>query len=210
LSSAVSLSATTALDDRNLLVEVTTRNLTGHKLPTGLPGRRLWLHVTARDANERIVFESGAWNPDTGELVFPQTFYPHRAFIDRSDQTAIYEAVTEDAGGKLTNLLTKAARFRKDNRLLPVGFKNESRLPEGVVVDWIAPIGTSHDVDFEAGQDTVQYRIPLSTTGGPMRVTVEACFQSIRPVDAASIEGLPRGPEVIATVEAVAVRNALD
>jgi hypothetical protein len=113
LSSAIVLNATATVDERDLMVEVTTRNLTGHKLPTGLPGRRLWLHVTAIDSNRRMFFESGAWNPDTGELRFPQQFQPHRDLIDRSDQTAIYEAVMEDAGGKLTNFLTKAVRYRK-------------------------------------------------------------------------------------------------
>ena len=34
-----------------LLVDVTVRNLTGHKLPTAYPSRRAWLHVTVRDAH---------------------------------------------------------------------------------------------------------------------------------------------------------------
>jgi hypothetical protein len=47
-----------------LHTEVTVENLSGHKFPTGCPSRRVWLHVTVRDRDNRIVFESGAPQPD--------------------------------------------------------------------------------------------------------------------------------------------------
>ena len=47
-----------------LSVDVLVENLTGHKLPTAYPSRRAWLHVVLRDRNGRLVFESGALNPD--------------------------------------------------------------------------------------------------------------------------------------------------
>ena len=197
LSSAVALEATAELAGRALDVTVTVRNLTGHKLPTGLPGRRLWLHLTAVDSKNRIAFESGAWNPETGELRYGRDFESHRDSIERPDQTAIYEAVIEDAQGMLTSLLTKAVHFRKDNRLLPAGFDKASRLPEGATIDWIVPVGTKGDLDFEAGRDRVRYRFPVPE--GRVRITVEACFQSISPAEAARVAGLHREPEVIAT-----------
>jgi len=43
-----------------LAFDVTVRNLTGHKFPTGYPARRTWLHVTVRNAQGQPVFESGA------------------------------------------------------------------------------------------------------------------------------------------------------
>src|SRR4029453_8338748 len=37
--------------------DVVVRNLTGHKLPTGYPSRRVWLHVTVRERAGRTLFE---------------------------------------------------------------------------------------------------------------------------------------------------------
>ena len=44
-------------------VEVSVRNLTGHKLPTGYPSRRAWLHLTVRDRENQVVFSSGEITP---------------------------------------------------------------------------------------------------------------------------------------------------
>ena len=44
--------------------DVTVTNRTGHKLPTGYPeGRRMWLHVVARDEGGTVVYESGVLGP---------------------------------------------------------------------------------------------------------------------------------------------------
>ena len=50
-------------DSGQLAVDVTVRNLTGHKLPTAYPSRRAWLHVAVRDRDGRVIFESGAIEP---------------------------------------------------------------------------------------------------------------------------------------------------
>lgn len=53
----------------NPTVTVTITNETGHKLPSGYPeGRRIWLNVKAYDDAMVLVYESGAYNPDTGVL----------------------------------------------------------------------------------------------------------------------------------------------
>ena len=44
--------------------EITVENLGGHKLPTAYPSRRVWLHVTLRDRSGRMLFDSGALNPN--------------------------------------------------------------------------------------------------------------------------------------------------
>ncbi len=48
--------------DRQLLVTVSVSNLTGHKLPTAYPSRRVWIRLIARDASGQVVFESGGFD----------------------------------------------------------------------------------------------------------------------------------------------------
>ena len=50
-------------DSGQLAIDVMVRNLTGHKLPTAYPSRRAWLHVTIRDRDGQVIFESGAIEP---------------------------------------------------------------------------------------------------------------------------------------------------
>jgi hypothetical protein len=57
-----------ALSGTTLGFSVVVESLTGHKLPTAYPSRRAWLHVTVRDARDRVIFESGALRP-TGSIV---------------------------------------------------------------------------------------------------------------------------------------------
>jgi hypothetical protein len=48
---------------------VRVTNQTGHKLPTGYAeGRQMWLNLKALDANGQLLYESGAYNPITGQL----------------------------------------------------------------------------------------------------------------------------------------------
>jgi cytochrome c551/c552 len=87
--------------------DVTVRNLTGHKFPTGYPSRRTWLHVTVRDGAGTAVFESGAID-DTGAIRGndadrdPSVFEPHYEEITRADQVQIYEPVLGDRTGTPT------------------------------------------------------------------------------------------------------------
>jgi hypothetical protein len=84
-----------------LAIEVHVENLTGHKLPTAYPSRRVWLHVVVRDRNGRVVFESGALNSD-GSIVGndndqdPLRFEPYYREISKPDQVEIYEPILKD------------------------------------------------------------------------------------------------------------------
>ena len=106
---------------------VFVENLGGHKLPTAYPSRRSWLHVTVRDRNDKVIFESGALRPD-GSIAGndndadPRRFEPHYNEITSGEQVQIYEDIMGDTKGDVTTGLLTAVRYLKDNRLLPQGF----------------------------------------------------------------------------------------
>ena len=164
---------------RTLEIDVTVRNRTGHKFPTGYPSRRAWLHLTVRDANGSAVFESGGVN-EKGMIggndsdTNPLTFEPHYEEIRRPDEVQIYESMMADPAGRLTTGLLQAVAFVKDNRLLPRGFDKRTAAPE------IAVRGSAtDDGDFTDAGDRVRYRIDVGAANGPFSVAVELRYQPI-------------------------------
>src|SRR5215467_13467370 len=122
-------------DGDRLLAEVLVENLGGHKLPTGYPSRRAWLHVVVRDGSGRPVFESGAVKPD-GSIqgndndADATKFEPHYTEIRRADEVQIYESVLGDPNNGVTTGLLTAVTYLKDNRLLPRGFDKRTAEPD--------------------------------------------------------------------------------
>jgi hypothetical protein len=177
-TATVDVSGATVGGDR-LRFDVDVRNLTGHKLPTGYPSRRAWLHVTVSDAGRRALFESGPMASD-GRIVgnanddSATSFEPHYDVITRPDQVQIYEAIMADAAGTVTTGLLRATRFVKDNRLLPRGFDKRSA-GEDVAVHG----GAAADDDFGEGGDRVSYDVSVAGASGPFIVDVEVRFQPI-------------------------------
>ena len=158
-------------------IEVTNRG--GHKLPTAYPSRRVWLHVTLRDRNGSVVFDSGGLQPD-GSIAGNDNdadsarFEPHYREITNPDQVQIYESVMADGNGRVTTGLLTALRFVKDNRLLPKGFDKRTATPD------IAVHGEAEtDADFDSGGDTVRYSMAAAGTQGPFRVEAELWYQPI-------------------------------
>jgi hypothetical protein len=177
-TATVTLSAATAASGR-LAVDVSVRNLTGHKLPTGYPSRRTWLHVTVRDVAGATVFESGAVEP-SGRITGndndadPLRFEPHYAEIRRPDDVQIYESIMADPTGAVTTGLLRATTFVKDNRLLPSGFDKTTASRE------IAVMGAAReDADFGADGDRVRYLVETAGRQGPFRVEVALLYQPI-------------------------------
>lgn len=151
----------------------------GHKLPTGYPSRRVWLHVTVRDAGGGIVFESGAIAPN-GAIVGNDNdtdagaYERHHEEIRAADQVQIYEAVMADATGALTTGLLRGARYVKDNRLLPRGFDKTT------ASDDIATYGPARaDPDFLAGGDRVRYLPDLTGVDDALTIAAELRYQPI-------------------------------
>jgi hypothetical protein len=162
-----------------LTADVDVSNLTGHKLPTGYPSRRTWLHVRVRDGAGRTVFESGA--PEaTGAIrgndsdLRADAYEPHYTEVRTADQVQIYESVMADQSGSPTTGLLLATRFVKDNRLLPRGF-DKATAPADVAVHGAA----ATDADFAAGLDRVRYSVDLGGVAGPIDLDVELWYQPI-------------------------------
>jgi len=162
-----------------LAVDLDVVDRAGHKLPTGYPSRRAWLHLTVRDGAGRVVFESGALEP-SGAIVGndgdadASRFESHHAEITRAEDVQIYEAVMVDATGAVTTGLLRGVRFVKDNRLLPRGFDKASAEPRIQVRGAAAA-----DPDFAGGGDRVRYRIELAAAAGPFAVEARLLYQSI-------------------------------
>jgi cytochrome c551/c552 len=162
-----------------LVADVRVENLTGHKLPTGYPSRRAWLHVTVRDRGGRTVFESGAVAPDgsiAGNDNDADAFHvePHHVEIRTPDEVQIYESVMSDTNGRPTTGLLNAVRYLKDNRLLPRGFDKSTADP------WISVVGTAAgDVDFKGGADRVRYEVTIDDADAPFQLDVALRFQVI-------------------------------
>ncbi len=170
--------ANVQVSEGHLQAEVRVENLGGHKLPTAYPSRRAWLHVSVRDRNGKIVFESGALRPDASIVgndndTDPARYEPHYTEITNSDQVQIYEDILGDANGRVTTGLLSGVRYLKDNRLLPAGFDKTTPDPDIAVAG-----GALQDPDFKGGEDTVRYNVTLSGDG-PFRVDAELWYQPI-------------------------------
>jgi hypothetical protein len=165
--------------DGMLQVEIRVLNLAGHKLPTAYPSRRVWLHLKITDHADRIIFESGKWNPN-GSIAGNDNdcdkncFEPHYNRITQPDQVQIYEAIMVDENDRVTTALLSGIRYIKDNRLLPKGFDKQTAHKDCGVY------GTAEqDPDFQESGDRISYHIPVSSSAEPMTIEVDLYYQPI-------------------------------
>ena len=180
LSSAASVEVvSSAVGNGELEVVLNVSNQSGHKLPTGYPSRRTYLHFVVQDSGGQILFESGRTNLDgsIAGVVADQdlaSFEPHYDVIMNQDQVQVYETIMEDVNGAVTYTLLEAAGYIKDNRLTPSGFDKTQ------VGDDIAVRGAAlADDDFNLGGDTVTYRVDVGGASGSLTVTAELRYQTL-------------------------------
>lgn len=176
-SAAVDI-AETEWQDGQLAIRVLVQNRTGHKLPSGFPSRRAYVHLVVSDDAGNIVFESGALNRD-GSVVGldadddSSRYEPHYEVINSAEQVQVYEAIMGDASQRVTHTLMQASAYLKDNRLLPAGFDKAS------APDVIRTAGQAvDDSDFQAGGDEIRYQLSLPATGG-YTVLAELIYQPL-------------------------------
>ena len=167
------------VEQGRLVADIVVRNLAGHKLPTAYPSRRVWLHVTVRDGEGRLVFSSGAVEP-SGAIAGNDNdqdgarFEPHYREIRSPGEVQIYEAIMGTETRAVTTGLLSAVSYLKDNRILPRGFDKRTA-PADVAVNGEAIA----DADFAAGEDRVRYSVDTAAARGPFTIEVQLWYQSI-------------------------------
>lgn len=182
-SKTVQLDIDVSSSSDTIISRVKIKNLTGHKLPTGIPYRRLWIHYIVKDENGNVVFESGGYNDDGTIIEDTNGFQPHYTQISAPGQTQIYESVLKDINDSVTYTLLRAAAYKKDNRLPPAGFSSAH-----LSYDTVKIVGDAvNDPDFNyenlnegSGADYIIYKNTVSQTG-QYTVSAEAIYQSVPP-----------------------------
>lgn len=165
--------------NKRLQIDVSVKNLAGHKLPTAYPSRRVWLNLTVRGRDEQIIFSSGGLKQD-GSIegndndTDGQRYEPHYDLIEDQQQVQIYEAIMVDHTGQVTTGLLSGVRYTKDNRLLPEGFDKKT------AHDDIAVRGAAvEDTDFNDKGDIVSYSVAIDKSQAPYSVEVILRYQPI-------------------------------
>jgi hypothetical protein len=175
----VSIDQVSVTPDGRLVADVSVENLSGHKFPTAYPSRRAWLHVTVKDRNNRVVFESGSLKadgsiPGNDNDADATRFESHYTEITNPDQVQIYEDIMVGTNNVPTTGLLSAVRYIKDNRLLPKGFNKRAVNAE------IAVQGNAlDDENFIGGSDRIRYTVNTGTAQGPFLVEAAMWFQPI-------------------------------
>ena len=165
--------------DGTLTAVIRVTSIAGHKLPTGFPSRRAWIHLTVTDGDGAVVLTSGEPQAD-GSIAGSDAdtdaaaYEPHYERIEDAEQVQIYESVMQDTDGAVTYTLLRGASYVKDNRLLPNGFD-----PATADADIAVYGAAARDADFGDGSDRVTYEIDLGAHGGPYTVSAELLYQAV-------------------------------
>ncbi len=166
------------LQNNTLDFNLAINSITGHKLPSGYPSRRIIVHVTVRDTDDNIVFESGKVKSDGSVVALdsdqdPSKFEPHYQLIDSPEKVQVYETIMHDYLGNITYTLLRAKSYLKDNRILPNGF-DKNTAPEKIQVKGLAKT----DADFMGGADLVAYKIN-NLTAEQYTIEAELIYQTL-------------------------------
>lgn len=164
LRRAATLSVNLEQAGNQKIATVRVINETGHKLPTGYPeGRRMWLHVRAYDAGGQLLYESGAYNDNTGKLTLDANIKVYEAKQGITPELAA--VVGLNAGPSFHFALNNATY--KDNRIPPRGYTVEAFDQPGM-----RPVGATY-IDGQYWDDTV-YSVPANT----VRIEVTLYYQT--------------------------------
>ena len=160
-------------------------NLGGHKFPSGYPARRAFVELTVSNANDEVLFSSGAWNSEYEVVGHDPSWEPHYDVIRNPDQAQIYEMVMGDVNGDKTTVLERAKSPLKDNRIPPLGFTTTHPSYDTTLIAGVP----ASDLDFNRysngvegnGGDIVRYHVAMNGYEGLIRVRARVWYQSAPP-----------------------------
>ncbi|MCB9642972.1 MAG: hypothetical protein H6728_07840 [Myxococcales bacterium] len=163
----------------SLKIKLRVNNFSGHKLPSGFPSRRVYLHFKVSDAQGKVLFESGKMGAhgllEGADADFDaQRVEPHHNEITKPDQVQIYEAIMQDTDKKPTYALLRGAAYAKDNRLLPKGF-DKNTASSDIKVHGAA----AQDADFTGGSDVITYNLSGMPSSGKLKVEANLMYQTL-------------------------------
>ena len=165
--------------DGRLVATLQVSSMAGHKLPTGFPSRRAWLHIVVTSGDGQVVFESGQ-PMDDGTIAGNDAdrdataYEPHYDRIVDPEQVQIYESVMQNTDGQVTYTLLRGASYIKDNRILPSGFDKAAAGEDSAVYG-----AAAEDETFAGGTDELTLDIDLGEHSGPYTLSVRLLYQSV-------------------------------
>ena len=193
------------VDGQTLEADVRVVNKTGHRLPSGVGFRRLWIEFLVLDdsrGQERVVWGSGRTNgvgvlvDDEGQVLpteffdeieidgkMVEQFQPHHTVITEQDQVQIYEELASNAKGKLTTSFIHRAHHVKENRLLPQGWTKDGpskEIPAAFIHATHPGYEAAKDPAYGdgSGSDTVTYRVTIPDCFDCKKVKIRATLYS--------------------------------
>lgn len=205
---------------KELFFTVAVTSLTGHKVPSGHPTRRMWLEVQVLGEDDAVHFASGRTDArgrllgtDGAPLPAERAggpLHPWPSEVTDVGQVPVFEMVMAGEDGAPTFSLLSAATTRKDTRLLPKGWDAAA-----AARDRIGAVAVPDDGTFAGGRATVDYRIPLPAGAGNATIAAALRYQTLggryaeelRTVDTPEVKTLFRvldergnAPETVGTV----------
>ncbi len=188
----------------DLEVDVKVTNFTGHRLPSGVGFRRVFIEFIVMDdthGRERVLWASGRTNgvgvmTDWDGNVLPEEFFTdkddggehgqhyhkHHQVIDSQSQVQVYEELAQNAKGRFTTSFIHRAHHVKDNRLLPMGWTAAGPSPRipSAFVKATHPYGVDGDPAYAdgSGTDVVKYKVTLPEGYDAAKVKVRATLYS--------------------------------
>lgn len=153
LQKAATMELEATVESGSVHAEVTITNETGHKFPSGYPeGRRIWINVKGFDAQQQMIFESGAYNSTTGVLTEDEQIKIYE--IHPGISPGLADALGLPSGKSFHFVLNDTVYM--DNRIPPRGATNaELTMIQSPVVDYSYADGQYWDI--------TDYDLPLAT-----------------------------------------------